>query len=310
MSFFSNVFQRLRKLNDTSVCEGSEQCSGGFFGHMNIRCEEYEKIWQLSNYTLSISIVACFAILVGVLLSILMKTRQWGGLVFTLFLFAGAAALIMNIVWAIATDVSFKRIMSTAWFPYPSLAMAWFLHLYGSITVLVGTAVFGIQVLPETMVYDAVEAKIVKKDRKIAKLRDYAEMQGQREQQALGLAQQQQQMPQMSPMQQVPQMQMQMQMQQVPQMQMQVHQVHQVHQVQQPLAYMGGMPLPVKQQHQGHVAVQGGFGLGSPGGDMQQVQLQMEPQPQAFGSPNGFGLRDGGIPQPQGQMHYQMPAIR
>jgi len=92
--------------------------------------------------------LATLLILGGTLLSAMSKRRKAGGMTFGLYLFAGALLAISNIAWAVMSDGAFKNLGRTAWYPYPPLGSAYYLHAVGFCLIVISAAIFGKIVLP------------------------------------------------------------------------------------------------------------------------------------------------------------------
>lgn len=155
---------------DLSGCKGSEQCAGGFITSIQVRCQEYEKMWQVSTTVMVFNFVAVVLTGFAAMLSLLTDRRKTGGLAFGMFLFAGAMVTAANAAWALVTDGSFKRIMETAWYPYPTLGIAYFVNLYGGVVILAAAGVFGFLVVPEVWNFDPEQEELDERKRKLKKL--------------------------------------------------------------------------------------------------------------------------------------------
>mmetsp|Transcript_145062 Transcript_145062/g.404133 ORF Transcript_145062/g.404133 Transcript_145062/m.404133 type:complete len:422 (-) Transcript_145062:110-1375(-) len=150
-------------------CSGNDKCANGFAQHMWNRCHEYEKIFRISLVTVGCTFAAIIMSVSGVFVACLTKIPRTGGISFGLFLGGSVMTVAVNMVWAIITDLSFKRLGEDAWFPYPSLAVGYFLHLIGGFTLSASTGIFGYLVVPIAMAYDPEEEKLNKMNRKLMK---------------------------------------------------------------------------------------------------------------------------------------------
>lgn len=135
-------------------CEGSESCAKGWFGHMTVRCMQYGNIQRVSTATLGISLVCTLMTVVAVVVGFMSKREKYGGITTGLLLFSGFMCLLLNIVWAFASDSAVRAIMESAWFPYPQLGIAWFFHLYAALMWILCGAIFGMSVMPGVFMYD------------------------------------------------------------------------------------------------------------------------------------------------------------
>jgi len=146
-------------------------CSSGFYASMEERCRKFEGMATISNVALGLSLMGVLFCLSSGLLAALSKSKRMGGVVFGLFFFAGMICLASNITWAFVTDSGFKRIRETSWYPYPSLGIGWYFHLYGSVMILVADGVYGYLVLPEAWNFDPVQSKIDKREKRRQRLK-------------------------------------------------------------------------------------------------------------------------------------------
>lgn len=147
----------------------------GFMGHMQVRCDEYTKMSTTSSIVLSFSALIVIMSTMALMFSVMSKRRKTGGIIFGVNIVGGVFGLCCNIAWAVTTDVAFKRIGESAWYPYPSLGIGYYMHLWGSLSVICATCLYGVLVIPQTLAYDAVQEKIDKKEEKLARLRNAAE---------------------------------------------------------------------------------------------------------------------------------------
>lgn len=159
--------------------EGSQSCAQGFSAHMNSRCDLYNRMMSISYVTLGLTFCSILMSLVGGILAALSKRHKTGGFTFGLFLIAGIFALVGNIAWGAVTDAAFKELAETAWFPYPSFGVAFYLSLVGSLMLLIANGVFGYVVLPRVWKYDPLQEKYERRQavRKKAAARKEKEMQ-------------------------------------------------------------------------------------------------------------------------------------
>lgn len=156
---------------DPDDCKKSENCSSGFLTHMDVRCRMYEKLWTISSVTVAFTFLGVTLCAIACLAFALSNRRKTGGIVFGLFLFSGLISLSMNLAWAFVSDSAFHNLRETAWFPYPCLAIGWFLHLFGSITIIVASATFGFLVIEDACNYDETQEKIDKRNKKMQRLK-------------------------------------------------------------------------------------------------------------------------------------------
>merc|ERR1719469_77549 len=119
----------------------------GFHIHMQARCIGYQRIMKMCWISISLCFGAILMALVGSLIAALCKKEKVGGLAFGLYLVAALFGLSANVGWAVVTDVTFKELSQTAWYPYPSLAPAWYVNLIACILLLFGSAWYGVLVL-------------------------------------------------------------------------------------------------------------------------------------------------------------------
>jgi len=177
-----------------SCDEGHDTCSGGWFYHISERCRVYRSVRTLSFATMGITFVAIMLSVVGCFLACMASQKKMGGLVCGLFLCSGLICFLMNISWAAVTDAGFKDLGESAYYPYPSLGIAYFLHLYGCITLIVGSSVYGWIIYPVVANYDESEAKMKKKIARMQKRAEHKsrlQEQGQMQAQQNMMAQQQ-----------------------------------------------------------------------------------------------------------------------
>mmetsp|Transcript_87881 Transcript_87881/g.243805 ORF Transcript_87881/g.243805 Transcript_87881/m.243805 type:complete len:435 (-) Transcript_87881:253-1557(-) len=170
-----DVFKEGGQLNKAAdldaSCEGNNKCANGFAKHMWNRCHEYEKLFRVSMVTVAFTFVSIIMCVAGIFFGTLTNIKRTGGISFGLFLGGTILAIVMNLVWAVITDFSFKTLGEDAWFPYPSLAIGYFLHLHGGLIMFVSTGIFGYLVLPVTWAYDPAQEKIDKRNRNLQKLK-------------------------------------------------------------------------------------------------------------------------------------------
>jgi hypothetical protein len=178
-----------------------DQCTGGWFTHIAERCRVYRSVRTLSFATMGITFVAIMLVIVGCFLACMASQKKMGGIICGLFLCSGMLCFLMNVIWAAVTDVGFKDLGETAYYPYPSLGIAYFLHLYGCITLIVASSVYGWIIYPVVVNYDESEAKM---NKKIARMEKRAEHKARLQEQGQLQAQQncmvQQMYPQPQPM--------------------------------------------------------------------------------------------------------------
>eukprot|EP00439_Symbiodinium_sp_Y106_P078983 s1032_g17.t1 len=147
-------------------CDGSQQCGDGFTNHVYTRCIEYDRMQTVSMAVLFISMLTIILAILGILMACFGSLRL-GGCAYGLLLFAGFVSIVSNVIWAVVTWVAFSNLGEDAWYPYPSLAIGWFVHLYGGITLLVSSAVFGWLVMPLVHAFDAEKSKLQKRKNKL-----------------------------------------------------------------------------------------------------------------------------------------------
>jgi len=152
--------------------EGNDACSGGWFHHISERCRVYRNVRTLSFATMGITFVAVMLVVVGCFLACMASSKKMGGIVGGLFLCSGLLCLMMNVIWAAVTDAGFKDLGESAYYPYPSLGIAYLLHLYGCITLIVASSVYVWIIYPVVSTYDESEAKM---NKKIARMQKRAE---------------------------------------------------------------------------------------------------------------------------------------
>lgn len=150
-------------------CSGSEACQQGFSANMHMRCMEYQTLMRVSMVTLAGTFLGCILIMAGTLVTSMSKRKKSGGIAFGLYLFAGVLGAIVNAVWALVSDNSFKNMSSTAWYPYPSLDFSFYIHTAGYCLVLIFNSIFGYLVLPDVWTYDPAQDKLDKKKAKLEK---------------------------------------------------------------------------------------------------------------------------------------------
>eukprot|EP00441_Pelagodinium_beii_P042716 CAMPEP_0197631868 /NCGR_PEP_ID=MMETSP1338-20131121/8889_1 /TAXON_ID=43686 ORGANISM="Pelagodinium beii, Strain RCC1491" /NCGR_SAMPLE_ID=MMETSP1338 /ASSEMBLY_ACC=CAM_ASM_000754 /LENGTH=178 /DNA_ID=CAMNT_0043203407 /DNA_START=674 /DNA_END=1210 /DNA_ORIENTATION=+ len=80
-------------------------------------------------------------------------------------------AILADIAWAVTTHFAFIKIGRYGWFPFPDLAIGFFLHIYGCIIVAVSSGVFGWLVLPIIWKYDPQQSKLDKRKRKLLRIK-------------------------------------------------------------------------------------------------------------------------------------------
>jgi uncharacterized membrane protein len=208
----SATYNSFNGVNDG--CE-NEGCTGNLFNHMSERCKVYRNLRTVSQATMGLTFISVLAVTIGALIALMASTKRMGGIVFFLFFLSGCFSLMMNAWWALASDAGFKELGRSAYYPYPSLGLSWFLHLYGCATIIVGASVYGWVIYPVVSTFDPVENKMNKRIEKLEKRQFRRE-----DMKAKKAEQQQQQQAQAQYNQQMYQQQMQMQqMQGYPQVQ-------------------------------------------------------------------------------------------
>eukprot|EP00927_Polykrikos_kofoidii_P076651 TRINITY_DN73716_c0_g1_i1.p1 TRINITY_DN73716_c0_g1~~TRINITY_DN73716_c0_g1_i1.p1 ORF type:complete len:462 (+),score=26.57 TRINITY_DN73716_c0_g1_i1:83-1468(+) len=151
-------------------CQQASSCQTSYYEHLQMRCAAYTKMQRISSLTLVLTFACVFVVAIASLVAALCgNSNRIGGLVFVLYLLSGACAFIVNISWAVVTDLAIKKIMETAWFPYPSLGGGWYFHLFASMMLITAAFAYGVNVMPEVLAYDAVEEKIEKHKKKLQK---------------------------------------------------------------------------------------------------------------------------------------------
>jgi len=152
-------------------CGGSESCGFGYQRHMHDRCVGYDQIYHVSTITLGISFLTVLLSCCGILAATLGSLKRTGGLAFWLLFPVSLLALLADITWAIITHFTFIKIARYGWFPYPDLAIGFFLHTYGCIITVVSSGVFGWLVLPMVWLYDPQQSKLDKRKRKLLRIK-------------------------------------------------------------------------------------------------------------------------------------------
>ncbi|CAE7267923.1 DGK2, partial [Symbiodinium natans] len=148
-------------------CDGSQQCGHGFTDHVYTRCIEYDRIHTVSLIVLVISLVTIILSLLGVLMAAFGSLKRLGGCAYGFLLLSGFLATASNIVWAVVTHFAFSKLGEDAWYPYPDLAIGWFLHLYGGVTILIAGRIFGWLVMPLVRSFDSEKSALEKRKNKL-----------------------------------------------------------------------------------------------------------------------------------------------
>lgn len=78
--------------------------------------------------------------------------------------------LVLDVAWAATTWNAFTILGESAWFPYPSLAIGWFLHIYGSVTITVSAKVFGWLVMPLVRGFDPEQHELEERKKKLERM--------------------------------------------------------------------------------------------------------------------------------------------
>lgn len=151
------------KANGATCTGGAESCLEGFSTHMTTRCEQYQKISTLNTALLAVTLVGILMGVAGIVLSCVGSRKKLGGIGFGLLIFPAVLLVILNISWLFVTDEAFTKLGTTAWYPYPSIGIGYYLHLEGSLLLLIASGVFGWLVLPEVNKYDSVQETLDKK---------------------------------------------------------------------------------------------------------------------------------------------------
>lgn len=141
-------------------CSGSEQCATGYMDHMNLRCTRYSTMRQISIATLCFTFLTVTCGLAASLVACLADRREHGGCSCGLFIVGSIIGLVANGMWTLITSQGFTALGENAWYPYPPLALAWFMHIYGCAMMLVGGGVYGWMVIPEAIAYDPEEERL------------------------------------------------------------------------------------------------------------------------------------------------------
>jgi len=160
-------------------CDGAEDCSQGLADHLYTRCKEYNKIYIVNFAVLGFTFLGCLLGLIGILIGILRPLHRGGGITYGMLLFSGFSMLILDIVWAVTTWNAFSNLGDTAWYPFPSLALGWFLHIYGSVTILVSARVFGWLVMPLVRAFDPEQQQLEDRIKKMEKMNLWSQEQAQ-----------------------------------------------------------------------------------------------------------------------------------
>lgn len=155
------------KLVSNGDCAGSESCQSGFASNMHTRCRAYEKLSTYSLMTLAGTWIACILCMAAGLLAGLSKRKRAGGISFGLFFFAAMMMMLSNLLWTFTSMAQFNELGRTAWYPYPSLGSAWYLHTIGYVMILICNGIYGHIVMPTVWAFDPVEAKIKKMEKRI-----------------------------------------------------------------------------------------------------------------------------------------------
>eukprot|EP00913_Durusdinium_trenchii_P009309 g8748.t1 len=132
-----------------------------------MRCKEYSKIYVVNFAVLFVTFFGCLLSLIGMLVGCFRPLRRAGGITYGLLLFCGFAMLVLNVTWALVTWNAFTNLGESAWYPYPDLAIGWFLHLYGSLTMLISARVFGWLVMPLVRAFDPEEEDLQQRKDKL-----------------------------------------------------------------------------------------------------------------------------------------------
>lgn len=148
-------------------CDGEEACGEGLAEHLYMRCKEYSKIYVVNFAVLFVTFFGCLLSLIGMLVGCFRPLRRAGGITYGLLLFCGFAMLVLNVTWALVTWNAFTNLGESAWYPYPDLAIGWFLHLYGSLTMLISARVFGWLVMPLVRAFDPEEEDLQQRKDKL-----------------------------------------------------------------------------------------------------------------------------------------------
>jgi len=164
-------WQSLFGNEDGGNCGGSESCGFGYQRHMHDRCVGYDQIYHVSTVTLGVSFLTVLLSSCGILAATLGSLKRTGGLAFWLLFPVSLLALLADITWAVVTHFTFIKIGRYGWFPYPDLAIGFFLHLYGCLIVVVSSGVFGWLVLPIVWLYDPQQSKLDKRKRKLLRIK-------------------------------------------------------------------------------------------------------------------------------------------
>jgi len=167
--------------------EGDDKCSGGWFYHISERCRVYRSVRTLSFATMGITFVSIMLVTVGCFLACMASQKQMGGIICGLFFTSGVLCFLLNLIWAGVSDAGFKDLGESAYYPYPSLGIAYFLHLYGSIMLIVASGVYGWIIYPAVMSYDEAEAKM---NKKLARMEKRAEHRARAQEQQMQVQQQ------------------------------------------------------------------------------------------------------------------------
>lgn len=174
-------------------CSGSEQCSAGFSNSMNTRCIEYQSLMRLSLVVLCGTFMSCVLIMGGTLATSMSKRKKSAGIAFGCYMFAGILLMFTNVAWTVASHLSFTELGRTAWYPYPSLHVAWYMHTVGYLLILIFNVIFGRLVLPDVWKYDKATEKLDKMKDKMDKRAERDEKFKQKKQELQGIMSGQQQ---------------------------------------------------------------------------------------------------------------------
>lgn len=157
------------KAGSISACKDSKTdgCSSGPTVHLSVRCEEYGNMSSAGSLTLAFTLIGIFLILGTLLAGMQCNKARVGGVIFGCQLLGSFLIVIFNIVWAVRSDGAFRRIMDSAWYPYPTLGVAYYLHLFGGLFTLVASIFYGIIVMPEVTKYDPLGKVIEKREKRL-----------------------------------------------------------------------------------------------------------------------------------------------
>ncbi|CAJ1366006.1 unnamed protein product [Effrenium voratum] len=155
----------------TDGCSGNEDCGGGFAGHLYMRCKEYDRIYIANMAVMCVTFLTVVMCIVAILIGALRPLQKGGGVAYGLLLFSGFVLVGTDAAWAVTTWVAFKNLGETAWYPYPNLGIGWFLHIYGGLSILVASRIFGWLVMPLVRQYDPEQEGLAKSQQKIKQMK-------------------------------------------------------------------------------------------------------------------------------------------